>query len=535
MRFSHFWRWMRLAMKTPLRPETGALVTPDIPGREGRGARNQRPRRNLFLLLPLGLAAVLSFYAIAAQSLWLDEAGSVAVARLDWPGMWGMMADREANMGLYYVLLHYWLQLGTGEFAVRSLSAIIAVAALVPLYGVGVRLFGANVGLIASLLLAVNAFFIQFAQEARSYTLVVLLVTSSSYLFLRALENPSRKNWAGYVVVGALSAYAHFFAAWVIAAHFVSAMVFRSGLTRRRDLIVSNAVIAFLVSPLLVPILTASRLGWLKKPSLEALASLFQELTGYGGSVLVIVYLGVWCSALLSAAAQPRRAQGRWIPWNLVFLFTWLLLPVLGSFLFSLLVKPIFLPRYLIIALPPLVLIAAAGVQNLRPAWLKLTTLLLLLALSGRGLWALYTGVGQFRKENWRAATKYVLDNAEVSDGVVFLASYARKPFEYYVQALRAQSTAPHPVFPSAPWGELELPGRKNSATPREWLSGNRQDHPRLWLVLSHEQYELGSGEPSSWLQENFERQFCVRQEHAFPGGIRVRLYQVCPGAQDPP
>jgi mannosyltransferase len=385
---------MRLAMKTPLRPETGALVTPDIPGREGGGAKDQRPRRNLFLLLPLGLATVLSFYSIAVQSLWLDEAFSVAVARLDWPGMWRMITGGEANMGLYYVLLHYWLQLGTGEFAIRSLSALTAVASLVPLYGVGVRLFGAEAGLIASLLLAVNAFFIQYAQEARSYTLVVLLATGSSYLFLRALDNPSGKNWAGYVVVGALSVYAHFFVAWVIAAHFVSAMVFRGGLVWRKDLIVSYAFIALLVSPLLAPILTTYPLAWLEKPSLRVLAGLFGVLIGYGGPGFVIVYLGVCCSALLSAAAQPRRVQGRWIPWSFVFLFTWLFLPVFRSFLFSLLVKPIFHPRYLIISLPPLVLIAAAGVQNLRPAWLQLTTLLLLLALSGRSLWALYTGAG---------------------------------------------------------------------------------------------------------------------------------------------
>jgi hypothetical protein len=357
-----------------------------------------------------------------------------------------------------------------------------------------------------------------------------LLATSSSYLFLRALDHPSRKNWAGYTVVGALSLYAHFFGAWVIAAHFVSAMVSRNRFVGSRGLIISYACIALLVSPPLAAILTTSgdQLFWLEQPSWRTLAGLFWAFTGYGEPVLVILYLGVCCFALLSASAQQCRAGGPYIPWNFVFLCTWLLLPVLGTFLFSLLVKPLFHPRYLIIALPPLVLMAAAGVQRLRPAWLRLMTLLLLLALSGQSLWKLYTGAGPFQKENWRAAAEYVLDNTARGDGVVFLAPYVRRPFEYYVQALHAQAKAPHPVFPSAPWGKLELSSQQNSGTPREWLSRNQQEHLRLWLVLAHQNYEREHSKHTTWLQENFEKQFCLLQEHSF-SQIRVVLYQVCP------
>jgi hypothetical protein len=328
--------------------------------------------------------------------------------------------------------------------------------------------------------------------------------------------------------------YAHFFGAWVIAAHFVFALFFCKGFVWRRDLIVSYAVIALLDSPLLTPILTTYPLDWLGPPSVSSLTNLFVAFTGYGGSVLVFVYLGVWCSALLSAATQQRRVQGPWAPWNFVFVFTWLLLPVLGSFLFSLLVKPIFNSRYLIIALPPFVLLTAAGVQSLRPAWLKLATLLVLLTLSGPSLGRLYSGTKEFRKENWRGAVEYVLDNAAVSDGIVVISSYSRRAFDYYVQAFDAQSKAPHPVFPSAPWGAFELNSRKNSVTPREWLARNRQEHPRLWLVLSHAQFQLGSSGHTGWLQENFDRPLCLMQERSFIA-IRVLLYQVCPDAQDPP
>src|SRR5262245_24157534 len=185
------------------------------------------------LLLSMGLVAVLGFYSIADKSLWLDEAFSVALARLDWSELWQAITVREANMGLYYLLLHYWVQLGSGEFAVRSLSAITSIVSIAPVYGIGARLFGVNTGIIASLLLALNAFFIQYAQEARGYSLVLLLTATSSYLFFKAIDKPSVKSWGGYAAIAALSVYAHFFGAWVIAANYLAGLACRGGLHKR--------------------------------------------------------------------------------------------------------------------------------------------------------------------------------------------------------------------------------------------------------------------------------------------------------------
>jgi mannosyltransferase len=488
-------------------------------------ATKQESFQYFLLLVPVGLVAVLGFYSIADKSLWLDEAFSVALARLDWSEMWRVITAREANMGLYHVLLHYWMQLGTGEFEVRSLSAITAIASIAPVYAIGVRLFGVNTGILAALLLALNAFFIQYAQEARGYALVLLLTATSSYFFLKAIDKPSMRNWAAYAAIGALSMYGHFFSAWVIAANFASGLALR-GFAQKRGLVISNLVIALLAGPLLVSILAPHaydlHLGWLAKPSLLTFARFFNALTGYGGPTLVIVYSVVCGYALVSARAQQRRACGRSISWNYAFLCSWLFLPVLGSFLFSILFKPIFHARYLIIALPPLVLIAAAGVQNLRPAWLKLATALLLLVLSVRGLVALYSG-GCCRKENWRAATKYVLDNSVSGDGMVFRAPYARIAFEYYLQALGSQSGVLQPVVPSDPWGTLDLTKRRS-----DWVYRSPQKDQRLWLILVYQSFAKGPGPGvSDWLPASFQNRYCFRGMQSFQS-IEVIQFQPC-------
>ncbi len=55
-------------------------------------------------------------------------------------------------------------------------------------------------GLIALVLLSVNAFHIAYAQNARSYSLMVFLIGLSSLFFVRGIERQSWQDWAGYVL-----------------------------------------------------------------------------------------------------------------------------------------------------------------------------------------------------------------------------------------------------------------------------------------------------------------------------------------------
>jgi hypothetical protein len=73
-------------------------------------------------------------------------------------------------MALYYGLLRLWVRLGTDESTVRLLSVLPDLATVPVLYVLENR-FGTRVGLSSALLLAINGYNIQYAQEARSYSL----------------------------------------------------------------------------------------------------------------------------------------------------------------------------------------------------------------------------------------------------------------------------------------------------------------------------------------------------------------------------
>src|SRR5207237_10048583 len=104
---------------------------------------------------------------------------SIDNSRIPYRSILCIVWKRHQNMIHYYAILHLWMRLGDSEFVVRALSALMGIATIPTLYALGTRLFGRRTGLIASTLLALNAFHIQWSQEARAYSLTVLLVSLS--------------------------------------------------------------------------------------------------------------------------------------------------------------------------------------------------------------------------------------------------------------------------------------------------------------------------------------------------------------------
>ena len=109
------------------------------------------------------------------------------------PGSFDEMLHRvktsESNPPLYYVLAWAWAKaFGTGEFGLRSLTAVFGAATVPVGYLVGRQLTGRRAGLVLAALIAVNPMLIWYSQEARSYALLVFFGALSLLFFVRALE-----------------------------------------------------------------------------------------------------------------------------------------------------------------------------------------------------------------------------------------------------------------------------------------------------------------------------------------------------------
>ncbi|NET81370.1 MAG: hypothetical protein F6J94_05200 [Moorea sp. SIO1F2] len=125
---------------------------------------------------------------------------------------------------VYFALTHLWLKLFRLEdgmvsiWAVRSLSALLGVISIPAIFCLGRLAFRSLlVGHIAAAMMAVSPFGIFLAQQARHYTLAILLVIASLGCLVKAVELIHRgerlPSWLGlaWVGVNSLGIATHYF------------------------------------------------------------------------------------------------------------------------------------------------------------------------------------------------------------------------------------------------------------------------------------------------------------------------------------
>jgi uncharacterized membrane protein len=462
------------------------------------------------------LGAVLRLLYLGQKSLWLDEIVSVSIARLDAAGFRNIVLSWELNEGLYYTLLRGWMHFGQGEFFVRLLSVAPAVASIAFVYLLGRRLFSESVGLIGALLLAVNAFDVRYAQEARGYSLFAFFAVLACWFFLRCVDEPQRKwNWAGLTLALALGMYAHFFIGFMLPVFWLAAFMLPNRTVAWRQFLISSAVLACLALPALLFVATKNRgqVGWVQPTTWRDLYNLAILLSGRGGLVLLLL-----CAAglvlELVRVFRVRASEGERAIWGDALVWMWLVLPVAATVAISAL-KPMFVTRYLLFCLPPFVLLVAAGISLVRPKWLLAAMVVVVAALSLRGVAGYYRTGFDPPEQDWRGAMHYLLSRAQPGDAVLFYHPLARLSYEYY-----------RPRWPQYPGPVVVFPPRADArllkGTPPDFAVLPRLpgQYARLWVVQN-----WGPDPFTRAMQAAFAGKYRKAEERDF-SIIRVMLYQ---------
>jgi len=169
--------------------------------------------------------------------------------------------------------------------------------------------------------------------------------------------------------------------------------------------------------------------------------------------------------------------------------------------------------------LPPLVLLAAVGLSQVRPSWISGVSLIVLLSLSARADFRYYSYP---HKEDWRGATAYVVSHALPKDGILFYLSRGRFGFDYYVRRLNPEAQTWQIVFPE-PYDWTDVEAMKQ---PSNSLVGTApKGYERVWLVLSHNDFNSMRQMETHFIERTLQGNFPDVKEQEFQG-VRVLLYQ---------
>lgn len=465
-------------------------------------------RRYLPLLVLVALALLafgLRVYHLDYFSLYQDEALTPLRASYDIGKILRNeiviqeAVTQDTHPPFYFLIIHFTrLLFGNSDFAYRYPSVLAGVLLIPLLYQFGRQVAarrpasGRRVGFLAALLAAVNPLQVWYGQEARMYTLLLVLVTGASYALWRALtaRDLSSRDLAKwfliYIFLSALAFLTHYTTVFLIAAQalFWFWLLWQRG---QKRLIIGGAIVAVLVAAPFVPY-TVPRLFTGAEANytyVSPLIMLQDVIHGFGMGLTVdfsrplirALDVGVFLLLLAGVVGGMRREKdGRQSPpggaWRRrMFLLSFLLAVVVGLALGSL-IKPMYQgARHIIVGSPAFFLLLACGVEALPgPSW-RTVAVFVLLGGPLISLNNLYTDP-LYAKDDLRGLIERVELRAGANDIVVYNDAILLSFHWHYQQRSDLAATA-LPVYPHAAGQQTE-----------DRLAQMAQEYDRIWFVL---------------------------------------------------
>jgi len=313
------------------------------------------------------LGVVLRFWQLDLKPLWPDEVITALfslgrnyndvplnilfpLSRLDQiftlqpaiacPQIAQAVAAQSVHPPLFFCLMHSWLSwISPNPFPLawelRAFPAFIGVAAIPAVYCLNRVAFSPAAGLMAAAVMAVSPFAVYLSQEARHYTLPMLLIVLGLLGLIRVQQDFQQQQWPpwfvwlGWIAVNSLGFYVHYFFMLAFTAQIttlVSWMVWQRRQLPRRYwattmLAVTGIVLSYL--PWLSTLLghfSRPETDWLKLPSNEwtdSVVPLYQTLAGW---VIMAIVLPVENQPLWLAipAALLMLLYAGWLGWQVV-------------------------------------------------------------------------------------------------------------------------------------------------------------------------------------------------------------------------
>lgn len=331
-------------------------------------------KRWILLIAILWLAFALRFFALGAQELRGDEAASWARITQE-PGpielFQRLVAEGQPHPPLHYWLSQVWARgLGTSEYALRSLSALLSVLVVALVYRVALRLrLGVVPAVLAALLTAVHPYQVWLGQDAKNMYQLSLIGVLIATLQLPGLLAGRRRAWIIYVLGSAFAMLSHYYAIFGLVAQGAYVLLAPVRWPARGRWIMAGVSVVALVLPwalVVLPGMTSNQSNFARSSDLTVDVFLSQTLgdAAIGPAmpdapalIAAIVMSGLIALGAVNLWPSRRPEAG--------FLIAWILLALAGTFVVTR-VRPTYNTFYMSNSYPAIYLLTAVALDRLR-------------------------------------------------------------------------------------------------------------------------------------------------------------------------
>ena len=323
------------------------------------GDRPSRRPLEIFAAI-LVAAGSIYFFHLGTDSLGASEAYSAWAAAK--PGVGAIvrtpLLHDPGKQVFYYVVLHYYTRIfGLSEISLRSMSAIFSLATLMLVFALGCEMFDESTALAAAAMWAFNPLAVVFAHTARMYPMLIAIALAHLLTLLRVRSRPGIMGGIGCGILGAAMLYTHMAGLLILGAE--AAILLRDLARGRRDSVAWMAIV--LAIALFLPYLPVA--------IRQSQDLIYGHWLDYLGPPYNYPLAGKLAAGLVAAGVTSWLVFGRAVERDgnepLRVLVTWIGLPALAFAVGSVILRPMFNPRYL----SPGIAAAALLIAGLIGAW----------------------------------------------------------------------------------------------------------------------------------------------------------------------
>ena len=328
--------------------------------------------------------ALVTFLVTAFESwrpvMGQDELISWSMTRRSASQVIATLHHVDAVHGAYYLLLNFWTRaFGDSLFSMR-LPGVLGMTAAAAFVTLTARIrFGNRAALVSGLLFAFLPTVTWYAQDIRSYPLVVGAAAGSTWMLMRALEKPTWPRWVGYAVFLGLAGLLNLIALTIVCGHAV-VVALRWWQRRERALLLGFLPAAVVAGMCTLPVVlmgeqqASSQVDWVPRPTVAGLGSLWVQLFTSWAVAWAAVVLIVLALVLAFVRRSGRRA--------VLELAVIGLLPVAVVLGASMEGKVSYwLARYLLFTVPALAIVMGSVIASLRLRTVVVSALVVVTAL----------------------------------------------------------------------------------------------------------------------------------------------------------
>lgn len=315
---------------------------------------------------------------ILNQSLWRDEAFTLLMSSKP-PLEIIKLTSQDTSPPLHYLILHYWMLIfGNSEISARGLSFAFHFLTVITVFLISRRLIKNNIiQVLIPFAVLLNPFLLQYAFEARTYSLLAFVVTLAVYLTL------SKRNILAGVVL-ALAIFTHNFAVFTLIA-ILTWFIYSSRHTIRTQ-------IGELAKLIILPSLAILAWGnfiytqwtkvaegfWIKQATSSVFIHSFEQFArgdlSYPVQPMLYTITLILCFFAFSYWVWKHREENGNA---LLLIFFTAVIPLVITYAVSALFMPIYHERYLIASLPMLIILAGYSLYKLYHVNEKIRNLLI--------------------------------------------------------------------------------------------------------------------------------------------------------------